>query len=153
MAWYGHRGQKTRSMDTHGLCTDYKLKIGRKSIYKRTFPAVVIVYSPEKKEEINQSIESRNKESGVNCAVIFFFKLKLLVETEKSERFSLSDSISSLMLHFLLSLPWRFIRLVTNEVTSSLKLNNVSFLQGCHCRIASHHCLMLNEINAESTVG
>ena len=70
-------------MDTHGLCTDYKLKIGKKSIYKWSFPAVVIVYSPEKKEEINQSILSRNKASRVNCAVIFFFKLKLLLEKEK----------------------------------------------------------------------
>ena len=73
-------------MDTHGPCTDYKLKTGKKSIYKRTFPAVVIVYSPEKKEEINQSIVSRNKASRVSCAVTFFFKLKLLVEKEKKSK-------------------------------------------------------------------
>ena len=77
MAWYGHRGQKTRSMDTHGPCTDYKLKIEMKYIYKRTFPAVVIVYSPEKKEEINQSIVSHNKVSRVNCAVTFFFQTQI----------------------------------------------------------------------------
>lgn len=87
MAWYGHRGQKTRSMDTHGSYTDYKLKIGMKSIYKRTFPAVVIVYSPEKKEEINQSIVSRNKVSRVKYAVIFFSNSNYLWKQKKVKGF------------------------------------------------------------------
>ena len=66
----GDRKQDQRTLTARVPTTNERQ--GKTSVYKKFFPAIIIVYSPEKKEEINQSIVSRNKASRINCAVYFF---------------------------------------------------------------------------------